>query len=643
MRKRVSDTKAEIGGLLGTLGQADNSDGKRRELKALRDKLVLDCWQIKSRHDTHFKDAFEGLRNSKEKFCDRVLTELEKNTAKLVGLDALKTRAGSLFDQAVEHLCTIKPIDARDLVSAEAEAVLVKKVVGKNDVDVAALIRRLGNSDWVRQGLPYIEKGGQCPFCQQAIKDDLAARLNAYFDETFLADMADITRVVERYEVHAQDIIVRLREIADSGSRFLDDVPFRADIDRLAARLTVNNRLLDGKKKEPSAAVTLESITEIVASLVGQIETANAQITGHNTLVDNLGTERAKLISEIWQCLLDENKPLLSAFTIQRTGLDKAIQSLSAQIAAKDAQLSNTSAELRELEKKVTSVQPTVDEINGLLTSFGFSGFKLKTAGDQNHLYEIVRDDGGNANETLSEGEKSFVSFLYFFHLMRGSMSASDITDDRVVVFDDPVSSLDSDVLFIVSALMKRAIKEAMSKQGQIKQVFVLTHNIYFHKEVSFNPDRNKGKAFKDETFWIVRKPAGITEAIAHRSNPIKTSYELLWQEVRDPNKATIQNTLRRIIENYFKITGGVDPNGIIERFSGRDQQICSSLLSWLNDGSHSVHEELYVSHDDSMIERYLNVFKRVFNVMGHEAHYQMMMRVADEEVAEAPPAPVAA
>jgi wobble nucleotide-excising tRNase len=37
----------------------------------------------------------------------------------------------------------------------------------------------------------------------------------------------------------------------------------------------------------------------------------------------------------------------------------------------------------------------------------------------------------------------------------------SGMTADRIIVFYDPVSSLDSDVLFIVSSLIKRVLDEA--------------------------------------------------------------------------------------------------------------------------------------------------------------------------------------
>jgi len=189
------------------------------------------------------------------------------------------------------------------------------------------------------------------------------------------------------------------------------------------------------------------------------------------------------------------------------------------------------------------------------------------------------------------------------------------------------VSSLDSDILFIVGSLIKGLFDEVRSGGGHIKQVFVLTHNVYFHKEVTFNPKRHEA-AMNEETFWVVRKPANVTKIEKCESNPIKTSYELLWSEVRNPDRSNlaIQNTLRRILENYFKILGGVDPDKITGMFEGKEKLICKSLFSWVNDGSHYAHDDLYVSIDNSTVENYLNVFRAIFDKAGHFAHYEMMM-----------------
>jgi len=210
---------------------------------------------------------------------------------------------------------------------------------------------------------------------------------------------------------------------------------------------------------------------------------------------------------------------------------------------------------------------------------------------------------------------------------------------NRVVVFDDPVSSLDSDVLFIVASLVKGIFSEVRANTGHIRQVFVLTHNVYFFREITFNPDRSEDRAMREETFWVVRKSGHLSKVVGHPSNPIKTSYDLLWAEVRkaDPSAMTIQNTLRRILESYFKILGGVDPDKICAMFEGKEKLICKSLFSWVNAGSHQAMDDLYVSMDGSAIESYLHIFREIFRRQGHFAHYRMMM--GDAFVEEPTPA----
>jgi wobble nucleotide-excising tRNase len=343
-------------------------------------------------------------------------------------------------------------------------------------------------------------------------------------------------------------------------------------------------------------------------------------------MIMNIATERATLTSQIWKFILEELKADLRGFKVAKEQLDKAITALSTQIATATTERVTKAAEIRELEKQTTSIQPTIDGINSLLTAFGFQGFKLAKA-ESGTSYKLVRSDGSDAKATLSEGEKTFVTFLYFYHLLKGSESDSGTTTDRIVVFDDPVSSLDSDILFIVGSLVKGLFDEVRAKSGHIKQIFILTHNVYFHKEVTYNSKR-KSVVMNEETFWIVRKTGMATKLEKCSANPIKTSYEMMWAEVRKPNRSNlvIQNTLRRILENYYKILGGIDFEHLCAMFDGREKIICKSLCSWVHDGSHYAHDDLYVSIDDSMVDSYLKVFRAIFDKSGHSAHYSMMM-----------------
>ena len=132
-----------------------------------------------------------------------------------------------------------------------------------------------------------------------------------------------------------------------------------------------------------------------------------------------------------------------------------------------------------------------------------------------------------------------------------------------------------------------------------------------------------------DETFWIVRKANQESKLQSYESNPIRTSYELLWSELRNPDRdnLAIQNIMRRILENYFKILGHFNRDEICGYFEGKEKQICQSLFSWIHDGSHSAYDSLYITIDDSMVERYMGVFKEIFVKTKNIGHYEMMMR----------------
>jgi hypothetical protein len=125
-----------------------------------------------------------------------------------------------------------------------------------------------------------------------------------------------------------------------------------------------------------------------------------------------------------------------------------------------------------------------------------------------------------------------------------------------------------------------------------------------------------------------VRKPGLQSTLERYPTNPIKTSYELLWAELRKPQiqSLTIQNTLRRILENYFKILGGVDLNNLYQHFEGEEVIHCRSLISWVNDGSHYTHDDLYVAIEQPMVASYTKIFFKIFKVTEQMPHYKMMM-----------------
>lgn len=628
VKEELDKVDAKISTLNLALDGLDGVGGKKKELTNLEDGFKERCWAQKRKHDARLQGAFEGLRNNAENFKSKVLLEVTSNTAALVPLAELENRCETVFgpSQAVEQPIPLLQIEA--LLNHERNIVLKKRVVGKDDVDIAAVIKHLGNSDWVQEGRSFYDVNEMiCPFCQQKTTGAFKKSLNDYFDETFAADTKAINDLETNYSTDAARLQRQISSVITGPSKFLELERLKAEKTLLDSRITINIQRIAAKKKEASRVIELESLKNVLASIVSIIDAANTQINNHNTTIKNLSRERSILTAQVWKFIIEELKADVNSFQTAHSNVKKGITTINSKIEALNVEKKQKTAELRELERQTTSVQPTIDGINSLLSRFGFRGFALAQV-PSGSSYKLVRQDGSDAKATLSEGERTFVAFLYFYHLLKGSNSESGMTANRVVVFDDPVSSLDSDVLFIVGSLIKGLFDEVRSGSGYIKQIFVLTHNVYFHKEVSFNPRRPQDAVMNEETFWIVRRPATESNVTKQISNPIKTSYELLWCEVRKPDRSnlTIQNTLRRILENYFKILGGIDPDDICSKFEGKEKLICKSLFSWVNDGSHSAHDDLYISTEDSSVETYLAVFRAIFDKTGHTAHYLMMM-----------------
>ncbi|MCW5751363.1 MAG: AAA family ATPase [Anaerolineales bacterium] len=584
-------------------------------------------WKAKKKFDD-LSAAFKGLNNNKNNFYERYLQEVSINTATVRNIADLREEAATAFSSTLTKAATLPIQESSKMQTLESHEILTKKIIGKADVDIAALIEKLGNSDWVQQGRQYFEQlNDQCPFCQQDTDVGFRQRLEDYFDQSYIADLKSVDDLLTDYRELTKKLLGAFGASDIVNSPHLDGKAYAKDMDALRLELEANVKRIAAKKNEPSTPVTLIDTVPKFAAMEDHIRAANKKVTANNDIIDNLAARKNELISQIWKRLLEDTNLIYQKFKSERDSLDAAIKSLVKKLETSKSELEAKLAEIKENEHKLTSIKPAVNAINLLLQSFGFTNFHLME-GAESGFYEIKRPDGSDAKRTLSEGEKSFITFLYFYHLVKGSFNSSGSTNDKVVVFDDPVSSLDADILFIVANLIKNVITEMRTGTSPIKQVFVLTHNVYFHKEVTFDKKRSLGKAKADETFWVVRKASKRSELISFEENPIKSSYELLWREIRQkpPSDTAIQNVMRRILEHYFKFYGGISTEKIIEKFDGKDKMICSSLLSWVNDGSHFAIDDLYMACDSGQVDRYLGVFQRIFEESDHGGHFKMMM-----------------
>lgn len=613
-------------------------DIQKKDLENLEDEFREATWlKVYKKNEANFKEAFTGFLK-KETFKNKLLQEFSNNKSNLETFSNLKEKSKTIFGETPQSIDLIDEISIARIIEIENHEIWKKIIVGKADVEIAKLIQKLNINDWVNQGRDYIQ-GETCPFCQEkTITDSLKKQLEKFFDETYLADINLLKNLKQEYHTLLENATNQLNIIETNQKLFsktkLNVDKFSSYLKTLESQISVNNELINNKSKEPSRGIELASLVEQFNLIITEIRNANAEINKHNNIVNNYTAEKNNLISSIWKYLFEEYNLEITTFTTKKSGIEKGIANLENQLKQKLDDYKKLDAEIKKLNKNVTSIQPTIDEINRLLKSYGFLNFEIVPA-EEEGFYKIQREDGTIAETTLSEGEVTFITFLYYLQLAKGGLSEDQVNNERVLIIDDPISSLDSNVLFVVSTLIKDIIKNIKEGKGAIKQLILLTHNVYFHKEVSFINGRTD-KCNKTN-YWILRKNNKITSLQSFgMDNPIHSSYELLWQELKSEDVKsclTIQNIMRRIIENYFKLLGKYGDDELILKFQTKEEQeICRSLISWINDGSHSINDDLFVELQDRTIETYKQVFKDIFVLTDHEGHYKMMMNITENE-----------
>lgn len=622
----------KIAALKKKVDGSDEKKGLKEELCSLEIEYNEKFWKIKQQFDTEqspLQLALEGARGSKEIFKRKLLQEKDTITdlKDKVELEQLCTQ---LFGDGAERLATIPILSFEKLLQLEKSDVLQKIVVGKDDVDIAGLIKKLGNDVWFKQGISYLEKSnGLCPFCQKPLDADFADKIKEYFDETYLLAVNSIILLETEYTKASDEVLFKIRELIETSPDFLRKDELLSIYQQLNDVITENKRKISDKKEAPNTVVQLKTLSGIAENIDRILREANIAIQKHNSRIDHIKDEKTKLTHQVWRYIFKILSKDIDVYSKEKNKLSIAIKEARNEVSllTEENKLANTKK--NSLEQKLTSIIPTATGINTLLQNYGFTGFALK-ANEAENCYQFVRANGSPAYESLSEGERNFVTFLYFIYSLKGNTN-----ENKVVVIDDPVSSLDSDVLFLVSSLLRDLFKDIYNKNGLIRQLFILSHNSYFFKEVSYK----KGLRPKETGYWMITKTNNESKILSYNTNPVLSTYEMLWTEIKiataDPtgyNTLTLANTMRRIIEYYFNLLGGINLNQFHLQFSDGDRQVFKSLISWANAGSHSAFDDYSATPNLYNTERYLTVFKKLFNETGHIAHYNMMMKNMTEE-----------
>lgn len=653
----VTEYRTRIKGLLTTATE------KRKKTAADKDKLhrdfLKDCWERGKAIREEFSATMSGKGRS-----DPFVREILKHAPANMDIGELRRLYESAYSETAKHYQRFSTIaDPTILDTVDGQEILAKPIVNSADTELAGFLRDIGATEWMRQGHDTYahEANGRCPYCGGSLPEDFEQTFITSFDDRYQANLRLLSEFLDRYKKAANDLFVPLQE---TPAELYPQIELKPYTDRLAvlrAAIQASIEAIKAKVENPATTTTLTEVRPILEELAEIITGFNTLIDANNAIVAAGPAKRTECSDAVFSLLAFMLKDVIAAYNKANSEMQTELDSLDTEIANHNAALEGIKTQLKTLRGKTVETDTAKDSINHMLHDSGMRGFSLQPKAGVDNVYEVRRPDGTIA-DNLSEGEKNFIAFLYFYHLVLGSDSAEGETREKIVVIDDPVSSMDSGSLFIVSTIVRQMIeicrnnadnRNRTADDNCIKQIFILTHNAYFHREVSYSYVSKYDYA----SFYLIRKigtkstirmcddvnPNAPTERM--NVNPVKNSYAALWDEYKEVKSAVpLMNVIRRILEYYFLQLCGYEgsklrqvilvqgkADGRFKDTDGNDDeekfQLASAMLAYINASSIGMSDGMDYVEDSLNPDECRCIFEMIFEAMDQKQHYDMMYR----------------
>ena len=447
-----------------------------------------DVWTVYKAHDKGAFDSFlTGYGRGAQKFFDDLRTYATPDDETLEDLDSLAKRLVDISGDETRkgtHQLALGPFQV-----IERDAIWQEQVEVSGESRLAPMVEKLGNGDWVSKGRAFVHDG-QCPFCQQGLTHGFPGRTGQAFGRGPPGEDRSHRRVHHHLRSGHPDT-------GSGGGWSAGRTPVPGDGPK--SGVGYGARPLEG---EPGHHAT-ETVHAVRAG--GSCPNRPAADEGRaigaqhphwhvQSAHPEQGGERSAIRDLFWKNMCRDR---IGVYRVH----DARIAPLNEQLAAaqtKDREAGTQEAgyisTLTELRKKQEGVDASVAAINERLKGLGIESFSIARKSGEGSLYCLERPAHGESSaQTLSEGEKTLISFVYFIELLKGSNeqgAAADISK-TVVVIDDPISSLSHNFVYDIASIICHELIKPPGGQN-VRQVIVLTHNLFFLHELVYQAGAKK-------------------------------------------------------------------------------------------------------------------------------------------------------
>lgn len=591
---------------------------------------------------TDLKSLMTGSLKSKKLYFSQI-----RKTPRLPAIDLkeLAIEYGNLLKNKNNTLPLITSF-AKFIISEEDRDLLSTPIVDTSNSYLSETIKKLQNLDWVKKGREFYLGDNTCPFCQEnTINADFLKAIESIFDESYAKKVEQISFIKSAYEAATKYHFKMIRQDILNCELINNNEKDKslAYVNFLDALADKNLGLISEKIKNPSIVVTLEEDIVTEETLTDDITRFNKIINEINAKVKKFKASEGIITGKMWGGLRDFFNVEFESLLQHEVIFKEKLHHLKTAMSEVELKGKDNNGVIKMLRSQVANIDSTIDSINIRLKNLGIHGFGIKKHAKSEDKYIISRTnnlESANVYKSLSEGEKTLITFLYFLECCKGKTDKDDAdTRDTFIVIDDPISSLSQNYVYDIASIIHHEI----INNELTKKVLILTHNLYFfHELIKLAPKGKNDKKFNQNYSLgrITKNEFSIITEI--KKNSIQNEYQSLWQVLKDAkdgkvSEIIIPNIMRNILEYYFAFVHRTDSlQSELDKLANDDNNSdFKAFYRYINRGSHSDAVNITDMGDISP-DKYMKQLQKIFSMTGDEKHYLKMMDEEDEEVATA-------
>lgn len=634
------------------LKEAEEKDQQRQKLEERRHQLVglktarendetgalkaaMDAtWKVYTDHSgALLKSHLVGYGNSKAKLFEKLQSTVIPDGKVPPTVSELQARMHDLetVPQVQKSQLSLNIVGMDEI---ERSGLWGKSVVGSSDSTLAPLITELGNIDWINSGKKYLTKE-VCPFCQQGLPHNFKDQLARLIDDVYKQQVDQIDALKVRYTEKVELLELAVKALLANEPFAKEHAKIEEHWAKMQLRLVQNITLMKQKATSPSDVVDVVSSHDEAEDVSDALAEINKRIETFNERLRHRANEKRLVEIDFWKRMRHDHAGALAVYAAAKLASNKAVGKIDGEAEDIRKDLSAIQARLSEIRAASVGTARAVEAINKRLKAHGITGFLIKKKPGEDNLYCLERPGVQDEKyKSLSEGEKTVISFFYFVELVSGSAVADKVypQNRKIVVIDDPISSLSQTYVYDIASIIA---SDVIGGDKKVAQVFVLTHSLFFHHEL-IKQIKLTGEC---QYFRVVKRD--FSDVVRMEKNDIQNEYDACWQVVKDArdghgSTATVANAMRCIFEHFFTFTEQQgDFKKALRELSDQDHTFIP-ISRYLDNQSHA-NQQNVTDYGDHDVQYYLDKFKAVFDATHYTDHYRTRM---GEQAVE--PVPVA-